>query len=452
MLVISDKYRNSNPNNFFVSSCLVRVSEMRLILLYLPPMNEPAGKSIRKKSWPNLLLVLLPALLLAALFIAIAHAYDYGGRLVMMRYLLFAFSGLFAFILPYLSFPDPDSKLFQLGNLSGRELVTCYLLRHRPVWGIGGLLLLVTALADSRGLTDEFASQLLLLVYSVLFLAGIYLYAAYRYLKIGKDSQEWQEGERGMQVRSQLADVAKYPIDPGSIPSLINSVLISLIGMLAVVAGAMAYGFAGQAGEIALAAGLFLFGVNRYLSVQKEADRFYYQTNAFFSEFFGVASGPEAGREPLKVDQLWWIPTPWKAHSWGLMLQMDRKLPSGRYIAVGHLFIWVLAYQDAGATVMLAAWALFAVLHHGFLLLTATQSIAPKWWLRKLDRPLHWILGRFWVQVRWLLPMMLSMLVMTWFFGLFDWADLGRIAILYLFTGGLISAIISFRHERHWVH
>jgi hypothetical protein len=278
----------------------MRVSEMRGILLYLPPMKEPAGKSIRKTSWPNLLLILLPALLLAALFIAIAHDYDYGGRLVMMRYLLFAFSGLFAFILPYISFPDPDSKLFQLGNMSGRELLSGYLLRHRPVWGIGGLLLLVTALADSRGPTDEFASQLLLLVYSVLFLTGIYLYAAYRYLKTGKDSQEWQEGERGMKVRSQLADVAKYPIDPGSIPSLINSVLISLIGMLAVVAGAMAYGLAGQAGEVALAAGLFLFGINRYRSVQKEADRFYYQTNAFFSEFFGVAPGPDAGRSPLR--------------------------------------------------------------------------------------------------------------------------------------------------------
>jgi hypothetical protein len=418
-------------------------------MLYLPLMNKHTFHSILEKTWLDRLLVLLPALLLASLFTAISHDYDYNSRLVMMRYLLFAYSGLFAFILPYISFPDPDKNLYQLGNVNSKDLLKSYLVTHRPVWGIGVMLLIVVSLADSRG-GGEFTSQLALLVYSILFFTGIYFFAAYRYIIIGKDSQEWQEGERGRQISAQLADVAKYPIDPGSIPSLINSILISLLGMFGVVTGAIFFGFAGQPGELLIALLLFVYGLNRFYSLVEIGDRCYYQTNAFFSEFFGLASGPGSGREPLKVDQLWWIPARWKPNSWGLMLQMDRKLPAGRYIAVGHLFIWVIAYQDAGKFVMLSSWAVFAILHHGLLFLTATGSIAPKWWLRTLDKPIHWIASRIWIQVRWLLPMMLSMTVMKWFFELFTWQDLGWIAILYMFSGAMIATIVSFRHENIW--
>jgi hypothetical protein len=419
-------------------------------MLYLPLMMITDGITIQKKAWADRLLVVLPALLLLTLFVAIAHGHDLDSRLVMMRYLLFALSGLFAFILPYISFPDPGSRLYQLGNIKAKKLSRFYLIRHRPVWSICLLILIAVALADSRGVTDEYTSQLLLAFYGLLFFAGIYLYAAYRYLKIGKDSQEWQEGLRGLHLRKRLAEIAKYPVDPGSIPSLINSVVISLIGMLGVVAGAMLYGFFGQGAELLFSAGMFLFGFYKYRSLEGTADRLFYQANAFFNEFFGVSAGPGSDREPLKVDQLWWIPGRWKANSWGLMLQMDRKIPAGRYIAVGHLFVWVIAYQDAGRSAMFAAWLLFALLHHGFLMLTATQAIAPKWWLRTLDKPVHWMIGRFWIQVRWLLPMTLSMMLMKWLFGVMTWEDLSLVFAVYLLAGALISAIISFRYERYW--
>jgi hypothetical protein len=421
-------------------------------MLYLPIMKKFDGITTKKNTWADRLLFILPALLIAFLIVAIAHDYDFDSRVVMMRYLLFALSGLFAFILPYISFPDPSGKLYQLGNVNGRQLAKLYLTRHRPLWGICILIIIATALADSRGVTNEFIDQVFLMFYGLFFLCGIYLYASFRYLKIGKDSQEWQEGVRGLHVRKRLAEIAKYPVDPGSIPSLINSVVISLIGMLGVVAGAIAFGFSGLLGELLFSFLLLLFGITRFKSLQDITDRLFYQANAFFNEFFGVSAGPESDREPLRIDQLWWIPSRWKANSWGLMLQMDRKLPAGRYIAVGHLFVWVIAYQDAGRTAMIASWLLFAVIHHGLLMLTSVQTIAPRWWLRTLDKPIHWIIGRFWIQVRWLLPLMVSMWVMKWLFGVPQWQDLGVVFITYLLAAVLISAIISFRHERYWVH
>lgn len=421
-------------------------------VLYLALMKKHPEKSIRKRSWADRALVIIPALILAVLFITITLDYTTGERLVAMRYLLFVMAGIIAFILPYISFPDSRSKLFQLANYSPSRLLREYIKRHQPVWGMGLVLIIVIATADSRGFTPDFGGQLLLVLHGILFLAGIYLYASYRYLKIGKDSQQWQEGDRGRKVRIRFAEMAKYPIDPGSIPSLISSVLIAVIGMMAVVTGAMVYGIAGLWGETGVSLLLFLFGINRYVVSSSETDHFYYQTNAFFSEFFGVASGPGAGREPLKVDQLWWIPTRWKARGWGLMLQMDRKLPAGRFIAVGHLFIWVLAYQDTSEIILLISWGVFAALHHSLLLLTANPAIAPKWWLRQLDQPAHWVLSRFWIQVRWLLPLMFSMSVMKLFFALFEWSDLGLIALLYLSAGAVVALIISIRYERHWTN
>ncbi|MEX1062219.1 MAG: hypothetical protein WEC12_01335 [Balneolaceae bacterium] len=415
-------------------------------------MKSPAGISIRSKTWSDRLVVFFPALILIVLFVSVVHDYSLERRLVMMRYLLFVLSGILAFILPYISFPDSASRLFQLANLPSGRLIKEYIGRHRVVWGTGAMLIVVTALADERGLTADFPGQLMLLGYGILFLAGIYLYASCCYLKIGKNSQEWQEGEKGRNIRRQLAEIAKYPIDPGSIPSLISSVKIALLGMMAVVAGALAFGAGGPAGEFMAALLLFLFGLNRIYAVRRYADRFFYQTQAFFSEFFGVAGGPDSEQEPLKAEQLWWIPPRWKVHGWALMLQMDRKMPSGRFVAAGHLFIWILAYQDAGSALMLISWILFGILHHGLLLLTASPDIAPKWWLRNLDSPGNWSAVRLCIQVRWLLPLMLSMSIMKGLFSLFNWTDLGLTAGIYLLAGAVISLLISYRYERRWAN
>ena len=44
--------------------------------------------------------------------------YPFDDRIVTLRYLLFALSGLAAFITPYLLFPDPGVTLVQLANLN----------------------------------------------------------------------------------------------------------------------------------------------------------------------------------------------------------------------------------------------------------------------------------------------------------------------------------------------
>src|SRR5690625_6885164 len=74
---------------------------------------------------------------------------------------------------------------------------------------------------------------------SILFLSAILRLACYRYLQSGPDSQFWSESEKGRRYRKKAADLFKYPLDPGSIPSLMNTVLIFLTGSLLILLGSI---------------------------------------------------------------------------------------------------------------------------------------------------------------------------------------------------------------------
>ncbi len=406
----------------------------------------------RRKRPSDRLISLLPALLLAGFLLSVVYPYDLGERTVLMRYLLFALSALVAFVVPYIAFPDPNARLWQLANLPPGRLMREYLSRQQMVWGTGLILILVTSLADLSGTDANWGAQSLLALQGILFFSGIWLYSASRYLQVGRDSQQWLEGEKGRRVRHKFAEIAKYPIDPGSVPSLVTTILVALTGMMAVVVGAIGYTLFGAAGELAIAILLLLFGSFRLLIASQKADQNYYQTHAFYSEFFGEASGPDGDRQPLHPDQLWWIPVRWRSLGWGLSLQMDRKLPAGRIVLIGHLFLWLLVYQDAAHSVMWAAWIFFALLHQGLLMLTVHIEIAPKWWMRLMAPPFSWAAARFLVQLRWLLPLMVSLLAMNALFVLFSWSEIGWIAAAYLLSSAAVASALSLRHERAITH
>jgi len=404
-----------------------------------------AGTTKTGRGYLFRILILFAPLIIAAGYLIARGEGSFEQNRIGVRYLLFAWSGLVAFIIPYISFPDPSRRFFQLLNLSAPALFRRYLFRHKLLLWIASLLLLVTALPSDSSM----GQNLLLLLTGVFLLFGVWLYSAAGYFQAGKRSQQWQESERGRQVSLRLAGIAKYPVDPGSIPSLIMSVKVTLFGMLGVVVGAIASLYGGLMAELTWASLLFLFGLQRCIRLLPEADRNYYQTNAFFGEFFGTLRRGARGSEAVAVDQLWWIPPRWRTNGWALMLQLDRKLPAGRLVAGGHLFLWVLAYRGVAGEGLVAFWLLFAVFHQAFLLLTASSVLVPAWWLRLLDAPLHWVYTRFWIQVRWILPLGTSMMMMMWLFARYGWAEIGLVTGVYLLSAGLVSLLAGFFHERY---
>ena len=70
------------------------------------------------------------------------------------------------------------------------------------------------------------------------------------------------------------------------------------------------------------------------------------------------------------------------------------------------------------------------------------KEIAPYWMLRWVDSPSVWTLSRFWMQLRWLVPLLLSMNVQYFLFGVPGYAE--QSVILLIFTlSALFTSIIG---------
>lgn len=366
-----------------------------------------------------------------------------------VRYLLFAWVALLAWILPYITFPDPKTGLWQLLNRSGRWYHRHLLRRHRYLVTGGMLLLLATVMDGPDGF--RFGMEALWVVlYGFGILLGIWWLAAADLIGIGARSQYWQESDEGRKLALKVAAIAKYPVDPGSFPTLISTVRLALVGMGGVVAGAWIYSVAGSQGELAISILILLVGAFRYGFKQKRAAAYYYQTNAFFSEFFSPPRTTGDGERELAPNQLWWIPSSLRIHAWALLVQLDRTLPAGRALLVGHLLIWILAYSGADGGQLWIFWCGFALLHQAWILPTSSSDLAPAWLLRSLATPWQWLQVRFWMQVRWVLPLLASAGVMQWLFGPFGSGSLPGLAGVYLLATLVTAAAVTVRsHYRN---
>ncbi|MEX0593449.1 MAG: hypothetical protein WD115_01640 [Balneolaceae bacterium] len=361
-----------------------------------------------------------------------------------VRYLLFSWVALLAWILPYISFPDPKSGLWQLLNRSNRWYHTHLLARHRYLVTGGALLLIATVITGPDQIRFGLES-LWVALYALFFLLGVWGLAVADLIGIGARSQYWQESDEGRALALKVAAIAKYPVDPGSLPTLLSTMRLALVGMGGVVVGAWAFSLYGPLGELSVALLLFLIGFVRYGSKRQRAAAHYYQTNAFFSEFFTPPRTSVDGERELAPNQLWWIPSSLRIHAWALLVQLDRTLPAGRVLLVGHLLIWVLAYSGAEGSQLWVFWCGFALLHQAWILPTGSSDLAPAWLLRTLATPWRWMQIRFWMQVRWLLPLLASAGVMQWLFGPFGTGSLLELTGVYLLASLATSAVVTIR-------
>lgn len=394
--------------------------------------------------------ILNTALLLLAVSAGLVWAGDYSfnDRVVTLRYLLFALSGLAAFITPYLLFPDPGVTLVQLANLNKARLIR-YIVSGYMSWQWPLLVLIAfIILGDIQAPFSDLPEKFMYVLYGIFLFGGLNLLSLSRYLRSGSDSQFWQESDKGLRIRRQVADYMKYPLDPGSIPSMINTIAVSVTGMLAVVAGAFLGDLYGSPGELMAGTAVLIVGLVSFSQMRVKTDRHYYATNAFFNEFFDSGAGNESTVERRKADQLWWVPPGLRAGVWQFLQQIDRKIPAGRAVMAGHFFIWFVAYQRPGEEFITVLWITFGVVHHLFILLTMQKTMAPQWLLRWIDSAFNWFLIRFWMQLRWLLPLFISMNAQLFVFGYPEFPGQLMVMVFYLLSGALLSAAGVIRMKR----
>ena len=362
-------------------------------------------------------------------------------KMIAIRYVLFGFSALAAFITPYLLFPDKYRSVMQLANPDGSAIWRHLYGKMNLIVLTGAVLLIFMALGGIFSGSGKFLEIALPAAGSILFLSAILRLACYRYLQSGPDSQFWSESEKGRRYRKKAADLFKYPLDPGSIPSLMNTVLIFLTGSLLILLGTILFETVSIWSETLLYCIFYLF---TYIMIQRQrmsVVRYYYSTNAFFGEFFRENQDGDVKQTAPTADQLWWVPARLQPHVWQLTLQTDRILPAGRMIAAGHAAMLFIAYQNPGADLLLMLWAGFALLHHLLIPLSARADVAPGWLTQWVAGFGIMVLSRAWMQVRWVLPLLVGMNLQYFIFGIPGFRDQLIILLFYLVTALLTAGL-----------
>lgn len=369
----------------------------------------------------------------------------FDERIVTVRYLLFALSGFLAFVTPYILFPDSKISVIQLGNVRRKTLL------HYTIQKLGKVcyplifFLGVLLMGDLHTPLENIASKFTYVLMAAGIFGGLMLLSLSRYLQSGESSQFWKESEKGRELRRKAADYFKFPLDPGSVPSLINTVLITFTGMTAVVISAVLSDSLGPFSEMGVGIIIFFAGAWSLYRTSQYLGGHFYQSNAFYREFFGADLKGEDEAVVREVEQLWWVPRKLKAHVWQFLVQLDRVVPSGRVVGAGHALVWFIAYQKPDPQFIFFVWLLFGLAHQFFAGLALKQELAPYWLLRWVASPATWFFSRFWMQLRWLLPLVLSMNVQLFVFGTPEYHHQMIVITAYLVFSMIVSAAGTIR-------
>src|SRR5690625_3902369 len=184
----------------------------------------------------------------------------------------------------------------------------------------GAVLLIFMALGGIFSGSGKFLEIALPAAGSILFLSAILRLACYRYLQSGPDSQFWSESEKGRRYSTKAADIFKYPMDTGSSPSLMITVLIYLTCSLLILLGIILFVTFSIWSETLLYCIFYLF---TYIMIQRQrmsVVSYYYSTNAFFGEFFRENQDGDEKQTAPTADQLWWLPARRHPNVWQLTL------------------------------------------------------------------------------------------------------------------------------------
>jgi hypothetical protein len=396
---------------------------------------------------------IVTGLLLVIMFIyamiTISDGADTGQRFIHLRYFNFFLSGFFAFATPHLLFPDKNLPLFRLMN-PRRIGLFYHQYRQLRFWIIlilaGQFILVFFDTANPLHLHTE---KLKMVATGFLFTLSISLLSLLLYVRLGRQSQEWQEGKRGKRLMKSLNEQGKGTGSPaGTLPTIIVTVIITAGGMLSVVFATWLTAVTGLYLEWTAAIFLLLPATVLLVVSIPVYDRLFYQTNAFYYEIFKDPGN--RGREewePVPYKALYWIPRPWRAAAWLSLLQFDRKLPLGRVMVICHLVLWVLIYSEASDTLISLWLGGFIILQNAASYLLITAPFAPLSFQTSHFSVLQWIGARIFVNLRWFFPLLLNLLFLAAISPIIGTEDMFLWTGLHLFFALFFSVIFTMLHE-----
>lgn len=394
-------------------------------------------------------------LLLALLcYVALLLAGDVTlpARAALMRVWALLATAVFAVAVPHVLLPAADAPLLQLLNRPPQALLRHQLRPWVPVVLLFALPCVLLAFYDPGRWAEAPGRKALILLEGLTVVLGMGLYSFYRYMTIGQVSQAWQEGRRGGWYRRLKENTTTPLVLPdGLVPALLATSRLFIAGVLVIAAEA----YTGRLVAVALGwvPGLVLlaWAGGRLLQAGRAYDRHFYSTNAFYTEIFRSAGGVRASeQEPIPYRAVYWVPRRWRPHAWAGLRQLDRKLPLGRLVALGHCALWILFYQDAAAEVVAAYLLLLITAQNAVVYLLAAEAFAPLPFQVLLQSPAGWTLTRFFINLRWAFPLLLSLGVVALFEASFALREVLLWTALDVLAAWLTAFAATFRAEMRY--
>lgn len=357
--------------------------------------------------------------------------------LALLRY-AFVAAGVFAVAPPHVLLPDRRLGLLPLLNPPPGALLA----RQGRAWGfvVGAFLVPPVLIAVQHGAPAS------VLATSLLAVAAVGLDAFGHYAAIGPASQAWQEGRRGSAYRElvQREPRASLQVPPGLVPSVLASARVFAVGAAALLVAAAL----GPWGWLAPAA-LLAWAAARLARQAPRFDHLFYSTNALYAELLR-ASGAREGREPVRAEAVYWAPRALRPHVWAGLVQLDRRLPLGRLVALAVLVLWGLRAQGASAGAVGAYLAVVLLLKNGAVGLLASEALAPPAFQLALQRPAGWALTRAFVSLRWTLPLALALLALVIFDPAFSLAQALLWVGMDVLAAFLLAALVTNAAEARY--
>jgi len=388
-------------------------------------------------------------------YVAAILARDAGmdARRVGLRMWMLLSAGVFAVAAPNVLAPDPSAPIFQLLNRSPSALLRDQMSRWASVVALFVFPAWILAFFDPGTPTGHLAAKAFLALQATGVVLATGFYAFDVYATLGATSQAWHEGRRGHWYQSVKQSGYGFDVPMGLVPALLATVRCFGAGILVVLLGAVLFdatpAWAWLPGSLFLA-----WSAVRILRHRPAFDRHYYHTNAFYGEVLGSGSVGPATRSPVEIDSLYWIPHRYRPAAWASLRQLDRRLPLGRLVALGHVILWVLLAQEATDTAITAALLLIVGGQNGICGLLAGERMAAPTLHLSLQSPFDWWIARTFANLRWLAPLLASLGLVALVSDALPWSSLlvwaGIDVAAAAIAAGLTTIAVEGRTQRQF--
>lgn len=341
---------------------------------------------------------------------------DLSSRLGGLRLWAVAGAGLFAMAPPNVLLPDPHAPLLQLVNWAPARLLRYQLRRLGPLVGLVVLPALLLAFVHPAAPFSALGAKAAALGQALLVLGGAAADSFVHFATLGPRSQAWQEGTGGTWYKRAVEEQGQgVSLPRGLVPALFATTRCFVVALVAVIVSA-----AGAQADLAIAAwgpGLVLLGWAglRLWNERATYDRHFYHTTAFYDEVMGGGTLRTQGRDPIPYDALYWVPPRWRPAAWAGLRQLDRRLPLGRLVALGHAGLWLLCLQNMPVMIVTGYLGLFLTAQTATCGLLTTRTAAPLSFQRPLQSTGDWIGTRTFVNLRWAAAHLGSLAVVAFF-------------------------------------